>query len=178
MFGFSSLALLGALALSQAAPTGTTGDVASKVSPALTGVTHRVTAGFNGLHFEPENVVAEIGDLVEIHFNPQNHSFAQSSFAQPCKPINDNAIFSGFNPTTQGEAPNVFQVTVTDKQPLWFYCSQTKGNHCQSGMSMVVNQNFNSPNTLTAYKAAAALTGTSISPPRVQGGVVAPNKPL
>ncbi|OCK81054.1 hypothetical protein K432DRAFT_248125, partial [Lepidopterella palustris CBS 459.81] len=139
---------------------------------------HRVIAGFNGLHFEPENIVAEIGDLIEVHFNPANHSFAQSSFASPCAPINDAAFFSGFMPTnmTQGEAPNAFTITVQNKDPIWFYCSQTRGSHCQMGMAGVVNQNFNSPNTLAAYKKAAALTGTSASPPRVQGGVVAPPK--
>lgn len=43
-------------------------------------------------------------------------------------------------------------------------------------MAGVVNQNFDGPNTLAAYKKAAALTGTSVSPMRVQGGVVAPPK--
>ncbi len=146
----------------------------SKVASSASIATHRVIAGFNGLHFEPENIVAEVGDLVEVHFNPMNHSFVQSSFAKPCVPINDDAIFSGFMPTMQGEAPNVFTITIKDKSPLWFYCAQTAKSHCQSGMSMVVNQNFDGPNTLAAYQAAAALTGTSIAPPRVQGGTIAP----
>jgi hypothetical protein len=160
-------------------PTGTTAPAYSAsgvVSASPNAATHRVIAGFNGLHFEPQNIVAEVGDLVEVHFNPMNHSFAQSSFANPCVPINDNAFFSGFMPTTQGENPNVFSIVVQDKKPIWAYCSQTKGSHCQMGMSMVINQDFNGPNTLDAYKKAAALTGTSISPPRVQGGTIAPPK--
>ncbi|KAF2177830.1 hypothetical protein K469DRAFT_719300 [Zopfia rhizophila CBS 207.26] len=176
MVAFTSIAFAATtiLGLASAAPQ----------NPPPTGVIHRIFAGSttanNGLHFEPENVVAEVGDLIEVHFLPKNHSFAQSSFDKPCVPINDNAVFSGFQfVTAQGEAPNVFTFTVKDKNPFWFYCSQTNGNHCQNGMSGVINQNFNSPNTLAAYKAKAAGTGTSISPPIPgNGGQVVPNKPL
>ena len=146
-----------------------------------TGVIHRIFAGStaanNGLHFEPENIVAEIGDLIEVHFLPKNHSFAQSSFEKPCVPINNDAIFSGFNfVTAAGEAPNVFTFTIKDKTPLWFYCSQPNGAHCASGMSLVINQNFNSDKTLAAYKRAAALTGAPVSPPKPgNGGYIVPN---
>jgi hypothetical protein len=178
MVSFTSIVVLGAAAIASAMPTGTTATppASSVISASPNAATHRVIAGFNGLRFEPENIVAQVGDLVEVHFNPMNHSFAQSSFASPCKPLNDNAIFSGFMPTMSGENPNVFSIVVQDNKPNWFYCSQTKGSHCQMGMAMVINQDFNSPNTLAAYKKAANLTGTSISPPRVQGGVIAPPK--
>ncbi|KAF2396102.1 extracellular serine-rich protein, partial [Trichodelitschia bisporula] len=144
-----------------------------------TGATHTVVAGRAGqLIFDPENVVAEIGDIIEYHYLPKNHSVVQSSFDEPCKPLADGSgFFSGFMPTTpeQGQNPNVFSVTVTDKKPIWFYCSQTVGNHCQMGMAGVVNQNFDGPNTLAAYKKKAAGTGVSVSPPYIQGGVVKPN---
>lgn len=137
--------------------------------------THRVLAGSNGLHFEPENIVAEIGDLIEVHFNPANHSFAQSSFDKPCEPIDDDAVFSGFMPTQDKEAPMAFTFEVKDKKPFWFYCSQTNMNHCQSGMAGVINQDFNSNKTLANYKIKAAHTGTSVSPPKPgNGGVIAP----
>lgn len=160
-------------------PSTTTVNAPSKVKP-FAGATHTVIAGLGGLHFDPENIVAEIGDLVEVHFRPANHSFAQSSFSKPCAPLvkdgYEAGFFSGFMPTASGEAPNVFTIDVVNKDPIWFYCSQTKGSHCQMGMAGVVNQNFDGPNTLSAYKQAAALTGTSISPARVQGGEVAPPK--
>ncbi|KAE9989641.1 hypothetical protein EG327_002442 [Venturia inaequalis] len=204
MLSTISIAFLSALTLVQAAPfteiytagataisstsvykpttvaTSTSTSLPSKVKPS-TGATHTVIAGLGGLHFDPENIVAEIGDNIEVHFRPQNHSFAQSSFSSPCKPLLDahnyeSGFFSGFMPTTSNEAPNVFTVDVVNKDPIWFYCSQTKGSHCQAGMAGVVNQNFDGPNTLAAYKKAAALTGTSVSPMRVQGGVVAPPK--
>jgi plastocyanin len=93
-----------------AAPTNTiherwTGTVAA------TGVTHTVVAGFNGLNYEPNNIVANPGDIVEWHFLAKNHSVAQSSFAEPCKPLNidqgSQGFFSGFNFVTAPGAQNV-----------------------------------------------------------------------
>ncbi|KAF2817840.1 extracellular serine-rich protein [Mytilinidion resinicola] len=179
MVSFTTIALLGAFTLASALPTATTPQAASPALARRSGATHRVEAGFAGtLRFEPENIVAEIGDLVEVHFAPANHSFAQSSFAKPCVPIDDNAIFSGFQPATKGvqaEAPNAFTIEITDKLPKWFYCSQTKGNHCQMGMSLVINQNFDGGATLAQYKKMAAWTGVSVSPPKPgNGGTLAP----
>ncbi|RFU34449.1 hypothetical protein B7463_g1844, partial [Scytalidium lignicola] len=157
-----------------AAPTPTTGnDVSTTVT--RTGVTHSVVAGLGGLHFDPDSVVAEVGDIVEWHFLPKNHSVAQSPFGAPCVPESATSFFSGFQPIADGQAPDVFQIVVTDTTPIWYYCAQTNGGHCQAGMAGVINQNFNSPNTLAAYKANAALTGTSVIPPVVQGGAVIPN---
>lgn len=168
--------LAAAMAVS-AAPTSTTIELASR-TVSLTGVTHSVVAGLGGLVFDPDNVVAEIGDIVEWHFLPKNHSVAQSSFAAPCVPDAGVPVsfFSGFQPTASGQAPDVFQIVVEDANPIWYYCAQQAGNpgHCQQGMAGVINQNFNSANTLAAYKANAALTGVSVIPP-VQGGKVIPN---
>ncbi|KAK6343656.1 hypothetical protein TWF730_011247 [Orbilia blumenaviensis] len=148
-----------------AAPTPTKNEVnARQVAPA--GATHSVVVGRGGLRFDPENIVAEPGDIVEFHFLPRNHSVAQSNFANPCQPIDSNAFFSGFVPTNYGQNENVFQITIENRNPIWFYCSQTTGNHCQSGMSGVINQNFDSNEfTLAKYKARAAeIGGTSTSP--------------
>jgi plastocyanin len=99
-----TVALFAALCISGtfAAPTGTTSSTPSK-TVSLTGVTHSVVAGLGGLHFDPENIVADPGDIVEWHYLPKNHSVAQSSFAAPCAPINNNAFFSGFMPTADGQ---------------------------------------------------------------------------
>jgi plastocyanin len=173
------LTVLTAAATVTALPTATTtfSSTPDKTT-ALTGVTHSVVAGRGGaLLFDPENVVAEVGDVVEWHFLPKNHSVAQSSFGQPCVPDASLAkpFFSGFQPTQDPQAPNVFQIVVEDKTPIWYYCAQTTGNHCQNGMAGVINQNFDGPNTLAAHKALAAKTGTSVVPPVIQGGAVIPN---
>jgi len=101
----------------------------SAAAPALevrsTGVIHRIWAGStaanNGLHFEPENVVAEPGDLIEFHFLPKNHTVVQSSFDKPCEPLaNGQGVFSGFNfATASGEAKNVFTFMVQNKETMW-----------------------------------------------------------
>ena len=69
-----------------------------------------------------------------------------------------------------------FVVTVKDTKPIWIYCAQTVGSHCQSGMSMVVNEPAPpSPNTLEAYQLAAAKTNVSIASPHIGGGVFVPH---
>jgi len=159
-----------------AATTTTTTNLASNTVP-LTGVTHTVVAGLAGLHYDPENVVANVGDIIEWHYLAKNHSVVQSSFGAPCVPLAGGGFFSGFLPVGDGQVqnPNVFQVTITDTNPIWYYCAQTVGSHCQSGMAGVINQNFNSQNTLANYKNAAALTSVSIAPPTIGGGNVIPN---
>ncbi|KIE03974.1 extracellular serine-rich protein, partial [Metarhizium majus ARSEF 297] len=169
--------LLAAAASAAPTPSNTSPSDATKTTT-LTGVTHSVVAGLGGLRFDPENVVAEIGDIVEWHFLPQNHSLAQSSFAEPCKPLADGTgFFPGFEfATSQGQARNVFRLQVKDKKTIWYYCPQQKGNHCQQGMAGVINQNFDNPNlSLQKYKEAAALTGTSVIPPVKNVGKVIPN---
>jgi plastocyanin len=148
-----------------------------------TGIVHRIYAGSkvenDGLHFEPQNVVAGVGDMIEFHFLPKNHSVVQSSFDAPCTPL-EGGIFSGFNfATADGEAPNVFTMMVRDDKPFWYYCSQVAGNHCQTGMSGVINQNFtDNEKTLAKYKVAAVGTVTgqpSADPKEMRGGYMLPN---
>ncbi|EON97065.1 putative extracellular serine-rich protein [Phaeoacremonium minimum UCRPA7] len=177
MFTVKTLtAIVLAAASVSAAPTATTRSYPDQ-TVTLTGTTHSVVAGLGGLRFDPDNVVAEVGDIVEWHFLPKNHSVAQSSFAAPCVP-QENAFFSGFQPTPEGQAPDVFQIVVKDKAPIWYYCAQTVGSHCKSGMVGVINQNFDGPNTLDAHKALAANTNVTIIPPVSAGlndGNVLPN---
>ncbi|KFA46220.1 hypothetical protein S40293_07172 [Stachybotrys chartarum IBT 40293] len=179
MFTIKSLAAtLLLLGSASAAPTRTTRTTPS-TTVALTGVTHSVVAGLGGLRFDPDNVVAAVGDVVEWHFLPRNHSVVQSSYADPCIPLPDSAGFSsGFSfATAEGQSDQVFQIVVEDARPMWYYCSQTVGAHCQNGMVGVINQNFDSQDfTLAKYRQAAAETDTSVTPPSLlQGGTVLPN---
>jgi len=153
------------------------GNSPSKVAPVDPAVvTHRVTAGFNGLNFEPNNVVANIGDIVEFKFLPKNHSVAQSSFDKPCEPLTDasgaqTGFFAGFDFVTDNGklADDVFQIVIKDTKPIWYYCPQA--DHCQKKMGGVINRNFNdNDKTLDKYLAAAALTTQTIIPSTIQGG--------
>jgi hypothetical protein len=152
-------------------------DYPTQTQPDEKKITHTVVAGLGGLRFDPDNVVAEKGSIVEFHFLPRNHAVAQSSFAKPCEPL-DGGFYSGFNFMTQeGQADNVFQIEVTDPStPIWYYCPQQNGNHCQNGMVGVINQNFdNQAFSLRAHRELAANTAVSVIPPVEQGGSVIPN---
>jgi plastocyanin len=60
------------------------------------------------LVFEPDTVIASVGDIINFHFYPINHSVAQSSFDKPCQPLAGGVgqipIFSGFLPVKDGES--------------------------------------------------------------------------
>ena len=178
MFTKTAISALLLAAGSSAAPTATPRDQPSATVP-LTGVTHSVLAGLGGLRFDPDNVVAQVGDIVQFEFLPRNHSVAQSDFANPCQPLADGTgFFSGFNfPVQEGKSADVFQIVVEDdSKPIWYYCPQTVGSHCQNGMVGVINQNFDNPDfSLAKHRELAAQTDVSIVPAVQQGGVVEPN---
>ena len=118
-----------------------------------------VQVGQNGLQFSPQTIKAAPGDTVEFHYYPKNHSVVQSSFDAPCKPL-AGGFNSGFVPTAEGmsvssisspenrgisadiQKNKSFTITVNDANPIWIYCSQTEGSHCQMGMAMVINEPY------------------------------------
>ncbi|KAF4951550.1 hypothetical protein FSARC_12881 [Fusarium sarcochroum] len=173
-----STTLLFAAAVSAAPASKTTRDYPDK-TVSLTGVTHSVNAGLGGLRFDADNVVAKVGDIVEWHFLPKNHSIAQSSFGEPCQPLADGTgFFAGFNFfTEEGQADDVFQIVIEDdSKPIWYYCPQQNGDHCQNGMVGVINQNFDNQDfSLRRHKELAAETEKSVIPGVQQGGNVIPN---
>ena len=100
-----------------------------------------ITVGADAkLAFNPNNVAAVVGDTLTFSYFPKNHSVVQSSFTDPCHPLAGGGVFSGFQPLAAGPGPVSFVVTVNDTKPIWLYCAQTTGSHCQKGMTMVVNQ--------------------------------------
>lgn len=143
---------------------------------------HVVQVGQNGtLTFSPNNVIAKAGDLVQFQFNPKNHSVVQSTFANPCVPIQNimpnktDAFFSGFMPTnsTAASGKNVltYTVRVMDTTPIWIYCSQ--GMHCQSGMVGAINAATSGNKTVAAFAALAAKAPQNLSPGQNANGTVA-----
>ncbi|KAI0970273.1 hypothetical protein F4678DRAFT_135043 [Xylaria arbuscula] len=124
-----------------------------------------VTVGKDSkLEFNPASIKAEVGDTITYKFFSKNHAVAQSTFADPCH-LQSNGIFSGFTPNTSPDvaAPTDFTITVNDTKPLWFYCPQTNGNHCQSGMVHAINAP-DTGNTFDAYKAKAQTASTPSTP--------------
>ena len=61
-----------------------------------------IGVGEGGLVFKPESVTADIGDLLQFHFYPKNHSVVQGSFSTPCQPL-AGGVYSGFEVVEAGE---------------------------------------------------------------------------
>lgn len=112
------------------------------------------------LAYEPNNLVAAVGDMVQFQFAPANHTVTQSTFDNPCQPIalhsNVTGIFSGFMPVAAtAETTPTYTILINNTTPMWLYCSQ--GKHCQNGMTMVINENTkaNASRSLAAFQALA-----------------------
>lgn len=120
---FASTILVGVLATSVlAAPQA--GDSSSR------GTVHQVTVG-PAFSYTPDSLTAEEGDWIEFTFG-RGHDVAQSTFDNPCVPVEGGGVYSGI--LADGDVWR-FQVNSTD--PLWLYCSVP--GHCQNGMAMVIN---------------------------------------
>ncbi|KAF2011013.1 hypothetical protein BU24DRAFT_51063 [Aaosphaeria arxii CBS 175.79] len=144
--------------------------------------THVIQVGGpNGtLEFLPPNIQAKPGDLVQFQFNPKNHSVAESTFGQPCVPIQNvmanktDAFWSGFMPASlaagngTGGGKLTYTIRVKDEKPIWFYCSQ--GQHCQNGMAGAINAPLTGNRTVEAFQALAANAPENLSPGQSGGG--------
>lgn len=105
-----------------------------------------VIVGKNGTTFQPNNIKAAVGDAVQFQFMGGNHTVTQSTFDNPCTPINNfvknvTGVHSGYVPfaasAAMGQVP-VYTIMINNTNPMWLYCAQ--GKHCQNGMVMVINE--------------------------------------
>ena len=108
-------------------------------APSLPSGTHAVQVGQDGFAFTPSSMNVPVGDTVEFFFHPTGHGVAQASFDKPCHPSNGSAFWSGFMSVDSGVGANSFKLKINSSDPIWYYCPQTGGNHCQSGMVGVIN---------------------------------------
>jgi len=148
--------------------------VEAAAPPAVTATSSpfKVSVGKDGLTYTPSNIIAEVGTLIEFDFFPKNHTVTQSSFKDPCHPLSTGGFFSDFVPTTASPSGTTFTITVNDTKPIWFYCSQTVGTHCQKGMVGAINAPATG-NTLDAFILLASNASQSTFPPGgAAGGVL------
>ncbi|KAL1989665.1 hypothetical protein VTN49DRAFT_6862 [Thermomyces lanuginosus] len=129
---------------------------------------HVVKVGWNGeLLFSPENVKADVGDIVQFQFYPKNHSVVQSTFDNPCLPISETkpdaaGFHSGYMPVAEDAAElPVFSIRVNDTKPIWAYCSQ--GQHCENGMVFAINAAETGEKSFTNFKSLAMGASSSDS---------------
>ncbi|KAI1425569.1 Cupredoxin [Xylaria sp. FL1777] len=137
-----------------------------------------VSSSNNSLAFYPDNLKANVGDMVQFQFLAGNHSVVQSNFDNPCTPIqahvaNQTGVFSGYMNVAASAASGtipVYTMEVTAATPLWIYCSQ--GKHCQAGMVLVVNENTaaNASRSLAAFKELAAQAPQNLDPTKISTG--------
>ncbi|WVW78671.1 hypothetical protein I302_100631 [Kwoniella bestiolae CBS 10118] len=141
------------------------------MASSVLGVTHTINVAPNkSLTFEPAEVKAELGDVIEFKFLAGNHTVTQSTFAAPCT----NAGFNSGQIPGNPDLPTSYSILVNDTKPIWVYCGT--GQHCQNGMVMAnvpspfimlltshVSQ-VNAPaegNTFAAFQANAAGGGNA-----------------
>jgi len=127
--------------------------------PVARGVEIPVVVGGPGvIAYTPNQVTANVGDVVVFSFRQKAHTATQSTLANPCQPLN-GGFDSGFVPVPDNNTAGPFPVatfTVKDTNPVWVYCRQA--NHCQQGMVFAIN-----PGTkFDAFQAAA--TGGAAPP--------------
>ncbi|CAA7268919.1 unnamed protein product [Cyclocybe aegerita] len=125
--------------------------------------------------FIPPTVTATNGTVVTFRFSgaPGNHTVTQSTFAAPCDPV-DGGFDSGwvYVPNADAVTDEVpeFNLTITnDQAPIWFYCKQLTGRHCQQGMVGAINPPA-SGNTYEAFRTNAASVDRDSG--QDQGGLV------
>ncbi|KAI9655699.1 MAG: hypothetical protein M1829_000611 [Trizodia sp. TS-e1964] len=152
-------------ASSSAMAVSTTGTTPGMVNVHIVKVSNKA----GDLKFEPNDLKALTGDMVQFQFYPKNHSVVQSTFDQPCQPIQNNVpsspgFFSGFMPVSaDSQSMLTYTIMINNTNPIWFYCSQ--GRHCQSGMAGVINAPAtNTSRTIAAYQANAVQAPNNVSP--------------
>ncbi|GJJ12247.1 hypothetical protein Clacol_006488 [Clathrus columnatus] len=124
-------------------------------------VNHTVIVGGPGgvVAYTPNQINATVGDIVTFIFQQKNHTVTQSSFNDPCTPI-EGGFDSGFQPVAEDNLSGPFpaaSITVASETPVWIFCRQT--HHCSMGMVFAINPN----GKFDAFLAAAEATGNSAS---------------
>jgi len=129
-----------------------------------------VTVGGNtsdnaGAVFQPQRIVAALGDTITFNFTQGNHTVIQSTFASPCIPAHDtditiNGFNSGFRNTINGTAGTILSVPMLPQNynlTMWFYDYNT----CGLGGVGAINNNESSYETLDGFvRNAERLNGT------------------
>ncbi|KAF4341386.1 hypothetical protein FBEOM_4634 [Fusarium beomiforme] len=112
-------------------------------------VTHTVNVGASGHKFTPNEVKAEVGDIIEWRFYPTDHWVIQGDYDVPCIPYNYAGLNrkEGFSSGLQkvqaisDDGPR-FRVRVNNTDPFVFYCG-APDSCSKSKMIGIVNPSKN-----------------------------------
>jgi hypothetical protein len=115
-------------------------SASSTHTASLVRMTHHVEVGqFGQLFFQPNQVDAEVGDVVKFRFRSFNHTLTQSSLEEPCVSTGQfDSGFRQFNPVDS--LLKTLSFSVNDPAPQYFFCHQELPvNHCRRGMVFAIN---------------------------------------
>jgi len=119
--------------------------------------------GTAGLKFDPQQITAQQGDIVNFQFRGGNHTVTQSTFANPCTwQVNNVTQQKGFNSGFMPYTPNSGQVSVYSLEianastPIWFFCGRPP--HCKGGMYGAINAPTTGNKTFTQFAANVQTT--------------------
>ncbi|KAA8573274.1 hypothetical protein EYC84_003765 [Monilinia fructicola] len=105
------------------------------------GKVHHVTVGAQGKNiYSPNQVNANVGDIIRFNFLARNHTVTQSDFNTPC--TFNGGFDTGFNQFNPDNKTDLFvkDFVVDTNKPIWFHCAQTQPkSHCQAGMVLGIN---------------------------------------
>lgn len=79
------------------------GITALALAASSNAATIRVDVGQDGFSYTPDTIKANVGDTLDFHFHPLNHSVVMGDFSNPCAPAKTGGFFSGFMPVSSGE---------------------------------------------------------------------------
>jgi len=119
--------------------------------------------GTPGLKFDPQQITAQKGDVVNFMFSGGNHTVTQSSFANPCAwqfntATSQNGFNSGFVPYNASTGQiGVYSLEVTQTEtPIWFFCGRPP--HCKGGMYGAINPPTTGNRTFAQFAANVQTT--------------------
>jgi len=103
--------------------------------------TQTVIVGGTDKVYTPNQITANVGDMVIFEFQAENHTATTSAFTSPC--VSNGLFDTGFMPNANGSVipPPQVGMAVKVATPIWFYCKQ-KG-HCGDGMTFAINPTAN-----------------------------------
>ncbi|KAK8168179.1 hypothetical protein BKA80DRAFT_341086 [Phyllosticta citrichinensis] len=147
--------------------TQASGNAVSVVTTRGSGTTHTIAVNRENGKFDPDSVLADVGEFVAFQFYPGNHSVARSEYGYPCIPYGLSAsnrtgrgFWSGWKPFVAGDLPE-FIIRINRVEPLWYY-DATPG-YCQS-YSMVGVINPTNTNQLAFQSSLAGVATLALAP--------------
>ncbi|KAH7002901.1 hypothetical protein EDB82DRAFT_425232 [Fusarium venenatum] len=149
------------------APSSTMEDGMPSSTTTTGHATHTINVGAAGHKFTPEDIKADVGDIIEYRFYPDAHWVIRGDYDNPCIPYEyvdtDRSGFSsGPEPVKAitDDAPR-YRVRVNNTEPIFFYCG-APGSCVRYHMMGVVNPSKNK--TLKGWLKNAADVDYQLTP--------------